>query len=259
MMAAERGSIWTVPALGNEARVLIFSAVRGVTRGRPEYQVVPVYVPGLGSQQTAHDFLIRPSENSLNVALYAALWNARPMLQSDLGEQVAAVTSPVALSDLRDAYLRTMDPKISVAHGRLGTAPVSADLQRSRSNQIRAWQPLSGRALQPRLTTQQWTFYVNGDWCNFGNLSQSSIEASERLANTIDAAAIGAFAAFAVICVSMAYRRPALSEPEQTVDLALFPAAAPDQLVGQSIEMRIDPTRAQELDTSDCALECVAA
>src|SRR5205823_89814 len=103
---AAPGSIWTVPQAGEKALCLVVSPVRGVSRGRPEHQVVPLYVPDpLIRLHTMADFSIRPGETTLGIGLHAALWNLRPLLLKDIGEQVGEVTSQSVLGDLRDAYL----------------------------------------------------------------------------------------------------------------------------------------------------------
>lgn len=153
MQFAERGSIWTVPSVGKDALCVIVSSVRGVARNRPEYQVVPLYLPGLIGAQTSNDFWVSPSESDLGVEYYAALWNARPILHADLGKQVGRVAETV-LRDLRDAQLQTVDPKIRMAPGRLGHAKPDAAVADWRRREIEAWQPLSGRVLTRIVATQ---------------------------------------------------------------------------------------------------------
>lgn len=147
---AAPGSIWTVPGAGDKALCLVVSPARGVSRGRPEHQVVPLYIPDpLVRVHTLADFSIRPDETSLAIGLHAALWNLRPLLLGDLGEQVGEVTSQAVLADLRDAYLRLADPAIAVRQGRLGTATLTKAARDWRAQEISAWQPLSGRVFEP--------------------------------------------------------------------------------------------------------------
>jgi hypothetical protein len=145
---AQKGSIWTVPDAGRDALCLVFSGPRGVARGRPEYQIIPLYVPSLLVEQSAADFALRANETSLGVALYAALWNMRPVLESDLGEERGRVVSEKAIADLRDASLQLADPSIRVPRGRTGRRADTPDLARFREGEIAAWQRVSGRALQ---------------------------------------------------------------------------------------------------------------
>jgi hypothetical protein len=147
---AERGSIWTVPTLGQDALALIISGTRGVSRGRPEYQIVPLYLPSLFSEHTNDDVVIEANETNLGIQYYAALWNARPVLFRDLGHQVGIVVSRSMLDDLRDAYLRKADASIKVRKGRLGKAAVSEAVRALRSAEIKVWQPLSGRVFAPQ-------------------------------------------------------------------------------------------------------------
>src|SRR6185437_6728005 len=101
---AAPGSIWTVPGAGDRALCLVISPARGVSRGRPEHQVLPLYVPDpLVGIHTLADFSIGPNETTLGIGLHAALWNLRPLLLSDLDTQVGEVTNQGVLADLRDA------------------------------------------------------------------------------------------------------------------------------------------------------------
>lgn len=152
MPFAERGSIWTVPRVSRDATCVIASHVRGVERGRPEYHVVPLYFSRLIGAPSTGDFLIRATETDLGVPLYAAIWNARPMLHADLGKQVGRVQSDAALRELRDAQLQVFDPRMRVAPGRLGTAEVRPMVDDWRKREMLAWLPLTARALTQPVT-----------------------------------------------------------------------------------------------------------
>ena len=183
-MIAQRGTIWTVPQLGPEAIVLIASNARGLTRGRAEYQGVPLYLRDLLRAHSADDFKIHPSETSLGVELFAALWNARPILGMDLGNEVGRVISDSAMHDLSDAYLRIADPRIAVRSGRLGSAKASPRIAAWQATEITRWQPLSGRVLSPSFRTTAFeTFVVNGAWNRF---SFADIDYLERFVPTAD-------------------------------------------------------------------------
>jgi hypothetical protein len=144
----DRGAICSVPALGPSARCLLLSSVRGEARGRPEYQVAPLY-SSLPYEAGQSEAFIESYETTLGVRLIAALWNVRPLLASDLGEQLGVITRDAVLSDLRDAFLRLADPSMRVAPGRVGTAEVPEYGRAWRAGEIGAWQPLTGRALAP--------------------------------------------------------------------------------------------------------------
>ena len=152
MPFAERGSIWTVPRVSAEAICLIASSAHGLARGRPEYQVIPLYFPWLIGAPSAGDFLIRGPETDLGILLYATLWNARPVLHADLGKQVGRVVSDAVMRDLRDAQLQLIDQRIRVAAGRLGTEDPRPFVADWRKREIVAWLPLTGRALVEPVT-----------------------------------------------------------------------------------------------------------
>jgi len=164
---AIRGSIWTVPSVGTSALGLLISDARGVARGRPEYQVVPLIPAEIGNPHTEFDFLLAADETSLGRKFYAALWNLRPVLGADLGEFRGRVTSPEAMRDLRDAYLRLVDPSIGVRSGRLGNARVTDAVDRFRIATVRTWAHLSGRVLQRLHAPATEVFEIGGDWCRF--------------------------------------------------------------------------------------------
>jgi hypothetical protein len=223
----ERGSIWTVPAAGDRALALILSAPRGVSRGRPEYQVVPLYEPSLLSTQRDHDFRLAPSETTLGVEYFAALWNARPLLEADLGRHVGQVRSREAMADLRNAYLRLADPSITVAPGRLGRERHSDGVEPWREQEIAAWQRLTGRALAPVgisplrvrcMVDQTWTMFT------FEQLTEltPAMRRSDSLANLVNDAAVGANTVFFAIDVALGRRELAPSSVEQSVAFPYF-------------------------------------
>lgn len=126
---------------------MLASRVRGVERGRPEYHIVPLYFPRVIGPPSARDFLLRGRETNFGVPLYAALWNAPPILQVDLGKQLGRIVSDEAMRDLRDALLMQLDPFITVAWGRLGIEEPRPIVEDWRSRERMAWLPLTGRAL----------------------------------------------------------------------------------------------------------------
>lgn len=152
-IAAERGSIWTVPSVVNGARCMVVSTLRGIARGRPEFQVVPIYAAAASIEATPVDFLIRAEETTLGEPLIAALWNIRPISASDLGEQIAIARNDTVMSDLRDAYLRLADRSMQVAPGRLGNAAPGRTVRMWRRLEIDRWSPLTQRAMAPAAET----------------------------------------------------------------------------------------------------------
>jgi hypothetical protein len=143
------GTIWSVPEAGEKALCLVISQARGVSRGRPEHQVVPLYLPDLvGRIHSSSDFRITAAETTLGVVLFAALWNLRPLLVADLGTHVGEITTPEVMNDLRDALLRLADPRIDLRPGRLGNAVLPEAAEKWRTQEVLAWQPLSGRVFE---------------------------------------------------------------------------------------------------------------
>jgi len=167
-----------------------------VARGRPEYQVVPVYQPDLLRSASHFDFRIHPSEVSMAVELYAALWNSRPVLASEFGKQVGQVTSTLALRELRDALLQLADPTIAVPAARFGMAN-GAEVDDWHAGEIARWQPLTGRVLSAGFHTiafdafssqsPQWRIFTDVD---MQSLDQN-ITATEQMVNSFQELAIG--------------------------------------------------------------------
>jgi len=76
------GSLWTV--YGTDDRLVLLVGGPFGSETRREYLVVPVYSGNEpGFIWTDEDVLIRKDESPVN-ALYAAIWNTRPVLESDL-------------------------------------------------------------------------------------------------------------------------------------------------------------------------------
>ena len=216
---AAPGSIWTVPEAGEKALCLVVSPARGVSRGRPEHQVVPLYIPDpLVRVHSSADFSIRPDETTLGVGLHAALWNLRPLLLTDNGERVGEVTSPGVLGDLRDAYLRLADPAIEVRSGRLGTAIPSKAAEQWRAQEISAWQPLSGRVFGPFFATS-----VHAKLAAFGpwiltasdiDRLRESIEKTDDLLGSANLQSVGSTRVF--LCANIALGVPQVLVTGQT-------------------------------------------
>jgi hypothetical protein len=144
-----RGSIWSVPEVSPKTLAFVLSEAAGLSRGRPEYTVIPLYPSASTGPHSALDFIISREETTLGEPLFAALWNARPIPAEALGQKVGESISDSLLTEVRDAYLRIADPSVTVRPGRLGDAR-SGTMERARRDAERAlWQPLTGRALSP--------------------------------------------------------------------------------------------------------------
>jgi hypothetical protein len=143
---AEKGSIYSVPALGPTAACLLLTSARGLTRDRPEHLVVPLYSRAeIVGDVGVDDFRLFAPEVIPGAEWYAAIWNIRPLLAADLGSEVGRVVSNEALDDLRDAYLRKADPSIKVAPERVGLTPYDSRSEEWHDKEITDWQRLSAR------------------------------------------------------------------------------------------------------------------
>src|SRR3989442_345019 len=78
------GSIWSVLGV-EDGRAVVLAGPFAASRGSPEYLVAPLYTGSEpGFVWSSEDVLLNAEETSLGVQLYAAVWNARPVLEVDL-------------------------------------------------------------------------------------------------------------------------------------------------------------------------------
>lgn len=189
------GSIWSVPQLG-DASLVVLSGPFVAGQGSGEYLVAPLYSEGHpGFAWTSDDVLLTPEETGLSDVSYAALWNARPVLEADLGLQLGALPREVA-ELLRDFYWASINEKRVGKHERLGKEIRSADelAARFQARELERWEPLSGRVFLEALSAG--TAFVRFDeaWTLTPDDIQQlerEIEESEGLLGAISLDAVG--------------------------------------------------------------------
>ena len=142
------GSIWTVPEIdGSHAVVLLGPYTSGHVE--PEYIIAPVYEGrenGFG--WTDQDVFVDTLETSLGSPRYIGVWNARPVRQSDLGEEVAALPQDsLAVALAQSVFWGTYDRRRP--HSRLGTLKnPGAPVINFHLGEMLRWRVLTVRASQ---------------------------------------------------------------------------------------------------------------
>src|SRR5882672_8773494 len=119
------GSVWSVFGL-EDAAVVILAGPFAADRGTPEYLVAPLYTshePGF--VWTSEDVRLEAAETGLGEPRFAAIWNARPLLDADLGLQLATLTEEATIA-VRDAYWASLNERPLGASPRLGKPIKSA-------------------------------------------------------------------------------------------------------------------------------------
>lgn len=144
------GSVWSVLGVENGHAAIIagpFAASRGV----PEYLVVPLYTGADGGfVWTSEDVRLDAGETQLDGPRYAAIWNARPVLEADLAFQVSQLTEE-AIVAVRDAYWASLNERPLGRSPRLGRPIKSAadPAAQFQTRELKRWQQVSGRVFAP--------------------------------------------------------------------------------------------------------------
>lgn len=111
------GSVWSVPRLGG--KVLVILGPFG-SPDRPEFLATPLYAtshPGFARSRI--DVEISPAESPFDETTFAAVWNARPLLATELGLNHGVVATP-ALDAVKDVYWATLNERPLKGDRRLG-------------------------------------------------------------------------------------------------------------------------------------------
>lgn len=150
-----RGTIWTVPEIGPEARAVVVTNPRPLAGGQNDVQGIAL-VP-FGSPlavHTADDFKFDGDEVESGTGYFAALWNTQSLLLSSLGERVDRITSVEAFEQLLDAM--AVAPGIQLPRGRLGHESESDTVVALREAELDRWWGLGLRALKMAYPAQEW-------------------------------------------------------------------------------------------------------
>jgi hypothetical protein len=179
------GSIWSVTRLHDTAVVVLsgpFSAAEGVF----EYLVLPLYKgdePGF--LWSSDDVLLSTTETGLDGDRYAAIWNARPILEADLGIELGTVQREVT-ELLKDFYWASVNDRDVGHHDRLGKeirSPAEAGA-RFQARELERWEPLSGRVFMQAISPAATFVRLDEAWTLTSDEIErlwQDIEESERL------------------------------------------------------------------------------
>lgn len=189
------GSIWSVIGL-KDAAVVVLSGPFAAARFVREYLVAPVYTGAEpGFVWTSEDVLLHPSETGLGGARYAAIWNARPILEADLGLELG--TLPTDVTELvKDFYWASINERKIGKHERLGKDVDSANdpAARFQASELERWEPLSGRVFMEAITGRAGFVRLGETWTlgldEMDDLWQQ-IEDSESLLGDLTLDAVG--------------------------------------------------------------------
>ncbi|SRR6266516_924632 len=190
------GSIWSVLGV-EDGRAVVLAGPFAASRGSPEYLVAPLYAGSeSGFVWTSEDVRLNPEETSLGVRLYAAVWNARPVLEVDLLFRLGQCQDEATIV-VRDAYWASLNERRLGKSPRLGrrirsTSDTAAQFQ---ARELRKWQQVSGRALQSGASVSaSATFVIGEPWSltveDVASLARN-IEQSEVLLLPLKLAAVG--------------------------------------------------------------------
>lgn len=195
MPATAVGSVWSVPQLG-DAAVVVLSGPFAAGTGAREYLVAPLYSdhhPGF--VWTSEDVRVTAEETGLRDACYVALWNARPILEADLGLELG--TLPIEVVELlKDFYWASINDKSVRKHDRLGTEVRSPDepAAKFQARELERWEPLSGRVFMQAISAGTTFIWFDDAWTlNLDEIEQlrQEIEESESLLGTTNLEAVG--------------------------------------------------------------------
>ena len=148
-MEKEIGSIWTVPDFV-DAEVMILAGPFRASSTAQEYLVAPLYTSvEPGNRWTSEDVRIEAGETGDLGTRFAAIWNSRPVLDRDLGLQVALVTAE-AVTAVLDAYWQNLNERPANKNSRLGKSIRSGReaVARFQEDELLRWAVLSGRVLE---------------------------------------------------------------------------------------------------------------
>jgi len=190
------GSVWSVLGL-EDALVVIIAGPFAADRGSPEFLVAPLYTgrePGF--VWTAEDVRLETSETGLEEPRFAAIWNARPILEADLALQVGMLTEEATIA-VRDSYWASLNERPLGANPRLGRAVKSKKdpAAQFQARELERWEPFSGRVFSTPSEASASAWYSIGEvWTltldDVAGLSKA-MEDTESLLGPIRLDAIG--------------------------------------------------------------------
>jgi hypothetical protein len=141
-LAVTPGSVWSLQ--GFDGTVVILAGPFGTLHGSREYIVAPLYAASKEVPWTSEDFRLAASEMPDGRQHYAALWNARPILEQRLQLQLGNVPDDGTVA-LRDAYFASINELPTSKNPRLGR-PIRSAKDTAAQFQLRElarWEPLS--------------------------------------------------------------------------------------------------------------------
>lgn len=176
------GSVWTVPFVDGQA---VVTAGPFGTSENPEFLVVPIYSsrePGFSRSQL--DVKVGASESPFNRKTFAAVWNARPILASDLELNLGLLSTP-AIEAVRDVYWTSLNGEVLGKDRRLGKLQIlrRRRIIRFQELELRRWLGVSARVWkqsQRRPLTNaplNWEFDLNNAWLKCGNAIEARVHA----------------------------------------------------------------------------------
>lgn len=193
MSAPRVGTIWSVLTLPDVA-VAILAGPFATPRGRSEYLVAPLYTGSEpGFRWTSEDVRLTDRETGLDGDRFAAIWNARPILEADLGLQLGEL-SQEACTAVKDVYWASLNERTLGRHPRLGKRIRSArdPAAQFQAAELERWQPFTGRVFEPPLDASASVVvpWMGGAWFASAELN-AAIEESEPLVGPITIAGCG--------------------------------------------------------------------
>lgn len=193
MPAPRIGSIWSVLGL-RDATVVVLAGPFRTTRGNPEYLVAPLYTGAEpGFVWTSEDVRLDTGETGLGPTRYAAIWNARPALETDLALELGELSEAATVA-VRDAYWASLNERPLGPDPRLGK-PIRSHKDpaaRFQAREMERWESLSGRVFEPPLQVSANVRIPWGECAVFGGVELGeAIQASEALIGPAGLSATG--------------------------------------------------------------------
>lgn len=138
------GSLWTVAGMGEQLAVILLGPF--APRTGPEFVVAPLYTGAEpGFRQTDEDVRLEAEETGVGVR-YLAIWNAGPVLERDLVQQVGWLPA-ATMTAVLDSYWASLNEATdrSPRVGKRIRSQREAVAQFQEAELVR-WQPVAGRA-----------------------------------------------------------------------------------------------------------------
>jgi hypothetical protein len=177
------GSIWSVLGL-RDATVVVLAGPFRTTRENPEHLVAPLYTGAEpGFVWTSEDVRLDTVDTGLETTRYAAIWNARPVLETDLALELGELSEGAKVA-VRDAYWASLNERPLGPDPRLGR-PIRSHKEpaaRFQAHEMERWEALSGRVFEPPLQVSANVLIPWSDSAVFGGAELGvAIQESEAL------------------------------------------------------------------------------